>query len=87
MIDRLAVSKTYPLRGGRRVVVKGATITLPWRNITILGRNGASKSTLLRLIAGIEEPDSGRIRRHCTISLPLGCRARFSRNSCRNRAS
>ena len=28
--------------------------------IGVVGRNGDGKSTLLRLIAGIEEPDAGR---------------------------
>ena len=31
--------------------------------IGVVGRNGDGKSTLLRLIAGIEEPDSGAVTR------------------------
>ena len=53
MIDLTDVSKTYGLRGGRKVVLNGVTISLPWRNTAILGRNGAGKSTLLRMMAGI----------------------------------
>ena len=32
--------------------------------IGVIGRNGAGKSTMLRLIAGILEPDGGRIVNH-----------------------
>ncbi len=77
MIDLLDVSKTYKFRTGRRVILNGATMTLPWRNIAILGRNGAGKSTLLRLMSGIEKPDSGVIRRHKKLSWPLGFRGSF----------
>ncbi|MGH1331724.1 MAG: ABC transporter ATP-binding protein [Paracoccaceae bacterium] len=77
MIDLKNVSKTYTLRGGRKVILNGATIALPWRNTAILGRNGAGKSTLLRLIAGIEEPDTGKAIRHKTVSWPIGFRGSF----------
>lgn len=79
MIDLVGVAKTYRLRSHRKVVLNGATITLPWQNIAVLGRNGAGKSTLLRLIAGIETPDSGQVRRHRTISWPLGFRGGLHR--------
>lgn len=38
----------------------------------LLGVNGAGKSTSLRLIAGIELPNEGKIRRNVRISWPLG---------------
>ncbi|MGL4242268.1 MAG: ABC transporter ATP-binding protein [Beijerinckiaceae bacterium] len=37
-----------------------------------LGVNGAGKSTTMRLIAGIELPNSGKIRRNVRVSWPLG---------------
>lgn len=38
----------------------------------VLGVNGAGKSTSLRLIAGIELPNEGKIRRNVRVSWPLG---------------
>ncbi|WP_186394710.1 ABC transporter ATP-binding protein [Stappia sp. TSB10GB4] len=38
----------------------------------IMGINGAGKSTLMRLIAGTEMPNSGRIVRDSRVSWPLG---------------
>jgi capsular polysaccharide transport system ATP-binding protein len=42
-----------------------------------LGVNGSGKSTTLRLIAGIELPNSGRIRRSVRVSWPLGFTSGF----------
>ena len=33
-----------------------------WNFLTILGPSGCGKTTLLRAIAGLEEPDSGEIQ-------------------------
>ena len=38
----------------------------------LMGVNGAGKSTTMRLIAGTELPNSGRIRRDVRVSWPLG---------------
>jgi capsular polysaccharide transport system ATP-binding protein len=73
-----SVSKNYRLRGGaRRQVLSNLTLTLPHRNIGVLGRNGAGKSTLLQLIAGILDPDWGRVRRDVRVSWPIGFRGSF----------
>ncbi|HKG66073.1 MAG TPA: ATP-binding cassette domain-containing protein, partial [Solirubrobacteraceae bacterium] len=39
--------------------------------IGVVGRNGDGKSTLLRLIAGHEEPDAGTVTRTGSVSLEL----------------
>ncbi|WP_370231846.1 ABC transporter ATP-binding protein [Cognatishimia sp.] len=78
MIELLNVSKTYRLKSGRKTVLNGVTTRLPWKNTAILGRNGAGKSTFLRLISGIEEPDSGIVRRNKSFSWPIGFRGSFS---------
>jgi capsular polysaccharide transport system ATP-binding protein len=70
-LDR--VSKTYRTARGRRVVLADASAEFPTgSNIGILGANGAGKSTLIRLLAGSEMPDRGRIRRGGRVSFPLG---------------
>jgi len=68
-----AVSKTYPMTGGRKVVLENATAAFPpGHNFGILGANGTGKSTLIRLLAGSEMPDRGTIRRYARVSFPLG---------------
>lgn len=78
MIDFEGVTKSYRLRGGaRRIVLQDFTMSLPYRNIAVLGRNGAGKSTLLRLISGLIDPDYGQITRSASMSWPIGLRASF----------
>ena len=66
------VSKTYATRHGAHRVLKDVSFTLEkGRNLGILGRNGAGKSTMIRLLSGAEQPTSGRIRRGMRVSWPL----------------
>ena len=37
----------------------------------ILGRNGSGKSTVIRLISGAEQPDSGSVTRSMSVSWPI----------------
>lgn len=79
MIEFRNATKAYPIRnGGRKVVLDNQTLTLPHRNIAILGANGSGKSTLLRLIAGTDKPDIGQIIRSGRISWPLGFGGSFN---------
>jgi capsular polysaccharide transport system ATP-binding protein len=67
------VTKSYPMGAGRKQVLRGVNLTLePGEHLAVLGRNGAGKTTLIKLIGGVEMPTSGRIRRHMTLSWPLG---------------
>jgi capsular polysaccharide transport system ATP-binding protein len=74
MIALDSVSKTYRTKqGGRRTVLDKVSAAFPdGHNVGVLGTNGAGKSTLIRLIAGSEMPDRGRIRRDGRVSFPLG---------------
>ncbi|KZL16188.1 Polysialic acid transport ATP-binding protein KpsT [Pseudovibrio axinellae] len=73
MIEFQNVRKTYRLKGVTKTILHGLTAKFPkGKNVGILGHNGAGKSTLMRLIAGAELPDSGRIKRNVKVSWPLG---------------
>ncbi len=67
------VSKHYAVRGGGRKTVldKVNAIIRPGDAVGILGRNGTGKSTLVRMLAGVEHPSSGRIERRMSVSWPL----------------
>lgn len=44
-------------------ILDGATLRIePGEKVALVGRNGCGKTTLLRLIAGLDEPDSGSVR-------------------------
>jgi capsular polysaccharide transport system ATP-binding protein len=74
MISLDCVSKAYRTSDGRpQVVLDAVDATFAeGYNFGILGANGAGKSTLVRLLAGTEMPDRGRVRRDGRVSFPLG---------------
>jgi capsular polysaccharide transport system ATP-binding protein len=73
MIEFRNVTKYYPTPHGRKVVLDNLTLTMPaGTKLGVLGRNGAGKSTLLSMIGGTTRPNRGEIRRHASISWPLG---------------
>ncbi len=65
--------KYYKVEGQRKVVLNHVSAHFEsGHSYGLLGVNGAGKSTTLRLIAGTELPDSGRVKRTARISWPLG---------------
>ena len=46
-------------------------------SVGLIGRNGQGKSTLLRLIAGMDTPNKGEITRNCRVSWPIGLAGGF----------
>jgi capsular polysaccharide transport system ATP-binding protein len=79
MIEFRNVAKAYATHGRPKVILDGLTLTLPaGAKIGVLGRNGAGKSTLLGMISGTVKPDHGEIRRHASISWPLGFSGSFA---------
>ncbi|MEQ5843321.1 ABC transporter ATP-binding protein [Paraburkholderia acidicola] len=72
MIELNEVCKEYHTRQGRRRVLDGINLRVnAGEKIGILGRNGAGKSTMIRMISGAELPTSGKIRRSMSVSWPL----------------
>lgn len=61
-IELKDVKKSYRVNGRTLPVLNGIDLQLPENTITvILGRSGCGKTTLLRLVGGLEEPDGGEI--------------------------
>jgi ATPase subunit of ABC transporter with duplicated ATPase domains len=49
---------------GAQLVLRGVTLVVPsGARIGLVGPNGVGKSTLLRILAGLEQPEDGRVRR------------------------
>ena len=72
MISVRDVRKIYPTRHGDKLVLDGINFDLNMgEKLGVLGRNGAGKSTMIRLISGAERPTSGSIERHMSVSWPL----------------
>src|SRR3954470_5480891 len=68
LVNLSAVEKGY----GSRSVLRGVTLGVAaGERIGVVGRNGDGKSTLLRLLAGEEEPDAGEATRTRGVSLEL----------------
>ncbi|MGF1446563.1 MAG: ABC transporter ATP-binding protein [Pikeienuella sp.] len=78
MIALERVTKTYRTDGRPKAVLEDASVAFePGASYGLLGVNGAGKSTTLRLIAGIELPNAGRVRRTVRVSWPLGFASGF----------
>jgi ABC-type polysaccharide/polyol phosphate transport system ATPase subunit len=72
MITLTDVSKSYPTRAGRVKVIDRINLQVKrGEKVGILGRNGAGKSTMIRLISGAEQPDRGTVTRRMTVSWPI----------------
>jgi capsular polysaccharide transport system ATP-binding protein len=81
MLSLESVSKVYETRRGPYKVLDNVNFALErGRNLGILGRNGAGKSTMIRLISGAERPTTGRIRRGMRVSWPLAFAGAFAPN-------
>lgn len=78
MIRLQNLTKTYVLEGRRKTVADNITAVFPTGvSVGLLGRNGAGKSSLLRMISGAMLPTSGEILTDGTISWPVGFSGSF----------
>ena len=72
------LTKVYHRKGIRTVVADRINAVFPTgHSVALLGRNGAGKSSLLRMIAGTMLPTSGRILSDGTVSWPVGFAGSF----------
>lgn len=75
------LTKSFATPNGRKYVARDINLTIPkGKAIALLGRNGAGKSTMLQMISGNMNPDSGQIHRHGSVSFPVGFAGSFHRD-------
>ena len=73
MLEFVNVSKSFWTGKQRKVILDRATFRVELGNsLGVLAPNGTGKTTLVNMMAGLEKPDEGEIRRGCKISFPLG---------------
>ncbi|WP_297774477.1 ATP-binding cassette domain-containing protein [uncultured Roseovarius sp.] len=73
MLEFENVSKSFWTGTQRKVILDHVSFRVDLGNsLGILAPNGTGKTTLINMMAGLEKPDEGVIRRGCRISFPLG---------------
>jgi capsular polysaccharide transport system ATP-binding protein len=78
MIQLTNVFKYYRIDRHVKIILDHvSTVFESGSSYALLGVNGAGKSTTLRLIAGTELPNGGKIRRTVRVSWPLGLGSSF----------
>lgn len=78
MIVLQKLTKIYRRVGKKTVVADNISAVFPTgESVALLGRNGAGKSSLLRMIAGTMLPTSGKVMSDGTVSWPVGFAGSF----------
>ncbi|MDO5529729.1 MAG: ABC transporter ATP-binding protein [Paracoccus sp. (in: a-proteobacteria)] len=78
MIQLENLTKVYVTPRSRKVVADRINAVFPTgSSVALMGRNGAGKSSLLRMIAGTMRPSSGQVLSDGTISWPVGFAGSF----------
>jgi len=73
MLEFENVSKSFWTGQQRKVILDRASFRVDLgHSLGILAPNGTGKTTIINMMAGLEKPDEGEIRRRCRISFPLG---------------
>ena len=72
MLEFENVSKSFWTVTQRKVILDRVSFKVKLGNsMGILAPNGTGKTTLINMMASLENPDEGVIRRKCNISFPL----------------
>ncbi len=73
MLEFDMVSKSFWTGTQRKVILDRASFRVNiGESLGILAPNGTGKTTLIKMMAGLEKPDEGEVRRSCRVSFPLG---------------
>ena len=73
MIEFRNVSKSFWTGKQRKVILDQASFRVErGQSLGILAPNGTGKTTIVNMMAGLEQPDEGRILRTARVSFPLG---------------
>ena len=73
MLEFDNVSKSFWTGSQRKVILDRASFRVELgQSLGILAPNGTGKTTLIKMMAGLEKPDEGEIRQNCRVSFPLG---------------
>ena len=73
MLEFDKVSKSFWTGTQRKVILDRVSFRVELgQSVGVLAPNGTGKTTLINMMAGLEKPDEGEIRRGCRVSFPLG---------------
>ncbi|OSQ52575.1 ABC transporter ATP-binding protein [Marivita geojedonensis] len=73
MLEFDNVSKSFWTGSHRKVILDRASFRVELgQSLGILAPNGTGKTTLIKMMAGLEKPDEGEIRKTSRVSFPLG---------------
>jgi putative ABC transport system ATP-binding protein len=70
-VEGLVVDAVSYARNGRTILDHVSVVATPGTSLAVVGPSGSGKSSLLALMAGLERPDSGTVRRDGSGSAPV----------------
>ncbi|MEN8833405.1 MAG: ABC transporter ATP-binding protein [Pacificibacter sp.] len=78
MLQLTNLTKSFGRNGTRHTILNSATLDIPKAcSLAVLGRNGAGKTSLLKIISGKMAPDSGAVQVAGKVSWPVGFSGSF----------